>query len=45
LLIVKNYTGDKINFGLAREIALSEGLKVEMIVIGDDVALLGCELT
>lgn len=39
LLIVKNYTGDRLNFGLAAEIARSEGLDVQMIVIGDDAAL------
>lgn len=39
LLIVKNYTGDRLNFGLAAEIARTEGLKVEMVVVGDDAAL------
>ena len=40
LLIVKNYTGDRLNFGLAAEQAKSEyGLKVEMLIVGDDVAL------
>ncbi|MET0258819.1 MAG: dihydroxyacetone kinase subunit DhaK [Methylobacterium sp.] len=39
LLIVKNYTGDRLNFGLAAEIARSEGLAVEMVVVADDVAL------
>ena len=39
LLIVKNYTGDRLNFGMARELALSEGLKVEMVVVADDTAL------
>ncbi|EHB02076.1 Bifunctional ATP-dependent dihydroxyacetone kinase/FAD-AMP lyase (cyclizing), partial [Heterocephalus glaber] len=38
LLIVKNYTGDRLNFGLAREQARAEGLPVEMVVIGDDSA-------
>jgi dihydroxyacetone kinase len=36
---VKNYTGDRLNFGMARELALSEGLKVEMVVVADDTAL------
>lgn len=39
LLIVKNYTGDRLNFGLAAERAKALGKKVEMIVVGDDVSL------
>lgn len=39
LLVVKNYTGDRLNFGLAAEKARSLGLKVEMVVVGDDIAL------
>ena len=39
LLIVKNYTGDRINFGLAAEMARSEGILVETVVVADDVAL------
>jgi ATP-dependent dihydroxyacetone kinase len=39
LLIVKNYTGDRLNFGLAAEKARALGKKVEMIVVGDDIAL------
>ena len=39
LLIVKNYTGDRLNFGLAAERAKALGHKVAMIVVGDDVAL------
>lgn len=39
LLIVKNYTGDRLNFGLAAERARSEGLKVEMVIVADDIAL------
>jgi dihydroxyacetone kinase len=41
LLVVKNYTGDRLNFGLAAEMARSEGISVEMIVVDDDVALKG----
>src|SRR6201993_333914 len=36
LLVVKNYTGDRLNFGLAAEIARSEGIPVEMIIVDDD---------
>ncbi|GAQ78019.1 hypothetical protein KFL_000060860 [Klebsormidium nitens] len=39
LLIVKNYTGDRLNFGLAAEQAKAEGYKVEMVIVGDDCAL------
>ncbi|MBC8725707.1 dihydroxyacetone kinase subunit DhaK [Paraburkholderia sp. 31.1] len=39
LLIVKNYTGDRFNFGLAAEIARAEGILVEMMIVADDVAL------
>ncbi|NMM46078.1 DAK2 domain-containing protein [Rhodospirillaceae bacterium KN72] len=39
LLIVKNYTGDRLNFGLAAERARAQGLKVNMVIIDDDVAL------
>ncbi|MCB4207416.1 dihydroxyacetone kinase family protein [Arthrobacter sp. UM1] len=39
LLIVKSYTGDRLNFGLAAEIARSEGLDVEVVVVGEDAAL------
>ncbi|KAJ7243360.1 hypothetical protein O6H91_Y433900 [Diphasiastrum complanatum] len=39
LLIVKNYTGDRLNFGLAAEQAKSEGYKVEVVIVGDDCAL------
>jgi dihydroxyacetone kinase len=39
LLIVKNYTGDRLNFGLAAERARVEGFKVEMVIVADDIAL------
>ncbi len=39
LLIIKNYTGDKLNFGLAAEFARTHGIPVEIVVVGDDVAL------
>ncbi|XP_025911217.1 triokinase/FMN cyclase isoform X1 [Apteryx rowi] len=38
LLIVKNYTGDRLNFGLALERARAEGAAVQMVVVGDDSA-------
>jgi dihydroxyacetone kinase len=39
LLVVKNYTGDRLNFGLAAELARAEGLPVEIVRVADDVAL------
>jgi len=39
VLIVKNYTGDRLNFGLAAEMARAEGIPVELVVVADDVAL------
>lgn len=39
VLIVKNYTGDRLNFGLAAELARAEGLPVEVVIVADDVAL------
>jgi dihydroxyacetone kinase len=39
LLIVKNYTGDRLNFGLAAEMARAEGIAVEMVIVDDDTAL------
>lgn len=38
LLVVKNYTGDRLNFGLAAERARAFGLKVSMIIVDDDIA-------
>lgn len=39
LLVVKSYTGDRLNFGLAAEIARAEGMRVEVVVVADDVAI------
>src|SRR5271165_2334204 len=41
LLVVKNYTGDRLNFGLAAEMARADGFDVEMVIVDDDVALKG----
>ncbi|KAG6872136.1 hypothetical protein C0995_012622 [Termitomyces sp. Mi166 len=41
LVIINNYTGDRLNFGLAIEKALaSSRMKVESVVVADDVSLL-----
>ncbi len=39
LHIVKNYTGDVMNFEMAAELAAAEGVQVETVVIDDDVAV------
>lgn len=41
LLVVKNYTGDRLNFGRAAMKAKSEGIldKVEMVVVGEDCGI------
>ena len=39
LLIVKNYTGDVLNFETAAELAAADGLDVRSVVIDDDVAV------
>ncbi|MCM1990902.1 dihydroxyacetone kinase subunit DhaK [Oceanirhabdus seepicola] len=39
LLIIKNYTGDVMNFQMAAELADMENIKVESVVMNDDVAV------
>jgi dihydroxyacetone kinase-like protein len=39
LHIVKNYTGDVMNFDLAAEMARADGMQIESVVIDDDVAV------
>ena len=39
LHIVKNYTGDVMNFEMAAELAQAEGIEVDSVVIDDDVAV------
>lgn len=39
LYIVKNYTGDVMNFEMAADMARAEGMKVQNIIIDDDVAV------
>lgn len=38
LLIVKNYTGDRLNFGLAAEQARNHGVATDMVIVADDCA-------
>ena len=39
LLIIKNYTGDVMNFEMAAEMAADEGITVESVIVNDDVAV------
>lgn len=39
LLIIKNYSGDIMNFGLAKDLAELEGKEVETVIVKDDVAV------
>ncbi|MFL6131062.1 MAG: dihydroxyacetone kinase subunit DhaK [Mycobacteriales bacterium] len=39
LHVVKNYTGDVLNFQLAAELADDDGIKVETVLVNDDVAV------
>lgn len=39
LLVIKNYTGDIMNFEMAAELAEAEGIKVANVVTNDDVAV------
>ena len=39
LMVVKNYTGDVMNFEMAADMARDEGIKVAQVVVNDDVAV------
>jgi len=39
LLLVNNYTGDRMAFDMGKEMAETEGIKVEILTINDDVAV------
>ena len=39
LLLVNNYTGDRMAFDMGKEMAESEGIRVEILTINDDVAV------
>ncbi|GAA0359976.1 dihydroxyacetone kinase subunit DhaK [Streptomyces blastmyceticus] len=39
LFIVKNYTGDVLNFNMAAELAEDEGIQVASVLVNDDVAV------
>lgn len=39
LMVIKNYTGDVMNFEIAAEMAEAEDIKVKQVVVNDDVAV------
>lgn len=39
LMVIKNYTGDVMNFEMAGEMAQADGIKVKQVVTNDDVAV------
>ncbi|MFD2657383.1 dihydroxyacetone kinase subunit DhaK [Gracilibacillus thailandensis] len=39
LLIIKNYTGDVMNFEMAQEMAEMEGIEIASVIVNDDVAV------
>ncbi len=39
LMVIKNYTGDVMNFEMAAEMAEMEGINVKQVVVNDDVAV------
>ena len=39
LFVIKNYSGDIMNFGMAQDMAEMEGIQVESVVVKDDVAV------
>ncbi len=43
VLVVKNYTGDRLNFGLAADLARAEGIPVETVIVADDAAIAGSD--
>ena len=45
LLVIKNYTGDVINFKMAEQAARDEGIACDHVVVDDDVAVEGSSFT
>lgn len=39
LLVIKNYAGDVMNFEMAQEMAQMEDIKVESVIVRDDIAI------
>jgi dihydroxyacetone kinase, DhaK subunit len=45
LLIVKNYSGDVMNFDMAKEMAEADDIKIKTIVVDDDISVKNSEFT
>lgn len=45
LLIVKNYSGDVMNFDMAKEMAEADDIKIKSIVVDDDISVENSEFT
>ena len=45
LMVIKNYTGDVMNFEMAGEMAEADGIKVAQVIVSDDVAVDGSTWT
>ena len=45
LLIVKNYSGDVMNFDMAKEMAEADDIKIKTIVVDDDISVENSEFT
>jgi dihydroxyacetone kinase-like protein len=45
LHLVNNYTGDRLAFEMGRELAEADGMRVETLIIDDDVAVTGSSFT
>jgi dihydroxyacetone kinase-like protein len=39
LMVIKNYTGDVMNFEMAAEMAEADGIRIKQVVVNDDVAV------
>ncbi|CAM4189606.1 dihydroxyacetone kinase subunit DhaK [Lacicoccus alkaliphilus] len=44
LMIIKNYSGDVMNFEMAKEMAEAEGHKVDAVIVRDDIAIEDAEM-
>lgn len=44
-LVIKNYTGDVMNFEMAAELARADGIAVEQVIVNDDIAVEGSTYT
>ena len=45
VMIIPNYSGDVMNFEMAGEMALAEGIKIDKIIVNDDVAVMNSTYT